>query len=371
MEDKKLSIIIPCFNCEKTIKEAVDSIYTQGLNDFEIIMIDDKSTDSTYEKLTQISKEYPEVKVFSNEKNLGGGATRNKAVNLTSNEYVFCLDSDDILGEKTLSKILSLISEKNLDGVGVSTSIKFKNENKSDVLYTSNFGYINEIIPPISLFENDTCSLYSVFMFKKESFLKVGGYPSDHGFDTQGLAFRFILNGLNTSTCPDTIYYHRTSHGKSYYIREYESGKLNHNWYKVFEEFLYVFDKDIQETILNFDLNNPSKILFDEVRKKISKDKININNQKNNSYWLAWKAFREKNYVLSQELFEKFIRENSNNLYSHYYLDLCTKETNTPSNLIDLNKIDYLFSYKKQGSEVNILVRIFRKILRKIYAPKN
>ncbi len=370
MENLKLSIIIPCFNCEKTVQEAVESIYRQGLTEFEVIMVDDKSTDSTYQKMVELSNTHPNIKIFSNEKNLGGGATRNKAVNLTENEYIFCLDSDDILGENTLSKMLENIIENDLDGLGVSTSIKFKNENVNDVLYTSNFGYSNQLIPPMSLFENDTCSLYSVFMFKKKSFLMVGGYPSHHGFDTQGLAFRFILNNLRTSTCPDTVYYHRTSHSKSYYIREYESGKLNHNWYKVFEEFLYVFDKEIQDIILNFDLNDPSKILFDEVRKKISKDKINLNNPKDNIYWQAFDAFQRENYAQAQGLFENFIKENSNNLYSHYYLDLCTKETKVPSNLINQDKINYLFSYKKQGSQVNILIRIFRKILRKIYAPK-
>ena len=66
MSSVKLSIIMPCYNCENTVTEAVESIYAQNMTfPFEVIMLDDGSTDETWGLLTAFDKQYDEVKVFS------------------------------------------------------------------------------------------------------------------------------------------------------------------------------------------------------------------------------------------------------------------------------------------------------------------
>ena len=70
---------MPCYNCEKTVREAVESIYTQELNySFEVIMLDDGSTDKTWDLLQHFEQQYDEVKVFQNDGNMGEGYSRNK-----------------------------------------------------------------------------------------------------------------------------------------------------------------------------------------------------------------------------------------------------------------------------------------------------
>ncbi len=76
----------------------------------------------------------------------------------------------------------------------------------------------------------------------------------NHGFDTQGFAFRFLANGLIAYTCPETIYYHRVNAGRSYYVREYESGKISYNWFKILEEFLFLFSEPVKHALLMFDV---------------------------------------------------------------------------------------------------------------------
>ncbi|MEY4440679.1 MAG: hypothetical protein RLY49_305 [Candidatus Parcubacteria bacterium] len=257
----KITIIIPCFNCAETVVEAIDSLYRQDIDDFEIIAVDDCSTDTTYQILLELSQKYPELYVYKNEKNLGGGATRNIAVSKAQNELIFCLDSDDMLGDGTLKKMILYWENKRCDGIGISTSIKFKGTNIHNISYISNFEYIDEVIPLKSLFEKDTCSLYSVFMFTKTAFEKIGGYPENHGFDTQGFAFKFLSNGLIAYTCPNTIYLHRIAFHDSYYIREAQSGKINLNWFKIFLESLYIFTDSTKLKILSFDLTSNKNIM--------------------------------------------------------------------------------------------------------------
>lgn len=273
-----LSIIIPCYNCSRTLEEAVISCYTQGLTqagfNFEIVMVDDGSTDTTKFVMERLANEHREIRVFFHEKNLGGGATRNTAIENSQSDIIFCLDSDDILAEGTLLKMLNFMLEKKksgirCDGVGIHRSIKFKGSNIRNVDIIHTFGYVNEVIPIESLLQRNNvhCPLYSTFMHTKEAFRIAGGYPTDHGFDTQSFAWRFLVNGLTAYTCPNAEYLHRVQFSKSYYIREYESGKTNYNWFLILCEFLYIFNDHTKDLILQFDLNS-EKSIYDELRQE-------------------------------------------------------------------------------------------------------
>jgi len=174
---------------------------------------------------------YKEIKLFYHEKNKGGGATRNTAVANSQAEVIFCLDSDDLLPPDTLSKMLKFLHERKSDGVGFHKSIKFNSDNQNNVNYIDTSGYLDGKIPIGALTSIDKfCPIYVNFMYTKEAFNKIGGYPTNHGFDTQGFAWRFLCSGLIAYTCPDTKYLHRTNFKESYYLREYNQGKSNYNW---------------------------------------------------------------------------------------------------------------------------------------------
>jgi glycosyltransferase involved in cell wall biosynthesis len=266
----KLSIIIPCFNCEDTLQEAFESAYKQGLEDFEVVMVDDASTDGTKVLMEKLSAEKPNVKLAHHDKNKGGGATRNTAAKASTGDAIFCLDSDDILPNGTLKKMLAFMEEKRADGVGIERSIKFRGKDKKDVATVHHFGYVGEKIPFESLLEagNIYCPLYSTFLITHKAFDAIGGYPEDHGFDTQGLAWRFLAGGFTACTCPGAEYLHRIEYKESYYLREANAGKVNYNWQDIFLEHLYLFDTESQEFIRSFDCKDFSKNIFDELRKR-------------------------------------------------------------------------------------------------------
>lgn len=94
----KVSIIVPVYNSEKYLKDCLDSLVNQTLQEIEIIAIDDNSTDNSLNILKEYEIKYPSiVKVFHNEKNLGQSATRNKGIQIAKGEYIGFLDSDDYI----------------------------------------------------------------------------------------------------------------------------------------------------------------------------------------------------------------------------------------------------------------------------------
>lgn len=90
----KISVVMPVYNAEKYLREAIDSILSQTYTDFEFIIIDDGSTDSSPE----IVRTYDDARIrfFQNEHNMGVAATLNRGLDLATGEYIARMDSDDI-----------------------------------------------------------------------------------------------------------------------------------------------------------------------------------------------------------------------------------------------------------------------------------
>lgn len=94
MNDSPLiSVIIPAYNCEKTIQETINSVLQQTFTDFELIVINDGSQDATLDVIGKIQD--PRLKVFSFE-NAGGNVSRNRGLNQAVGNYISFLDADDI-----------------------------------------------------------------------------------------------------------------------------------------------------------------------------------------------------------------------------------------------------------------------------------
>ncbi|MGN1362792.1 MAG: glycosyltransferase [Methanobrevibacter sp.] len=110
----KVSVIIPVFNTENYLKECLNSIINQTLEDIEIICINDGSTDNSLEILNEYANKDSRIKVYS-EKNKGQGAARNLGLKYVNGKYIYFMDSDDILKDTALEETYTLCEEKSLD----------------------------------------------------------------------------------------------------------------------------------------------------------------------------------------------------------------------------------------------------------------
>lgn len=92
-----ISVIIPCFNSEEYIRRAITSVLNQSYTDYEIILVDNNSTDNTYKILQDYKNEFPETIHVFRELKKGAPAARNKGLMEAEGEWIQFLDSDDEL----------------------------------------------------------------------------------------------------------------------------------------------------------------------------------------------------------------------------------------------------------------------------------
>lgn len=112
-----VSVIIPAYNSEKTIERAIFSIISQTYVDFELIIVDDGSTDNTLEICNRYANMYKNIHVISNEKNVGVGISRKIGFDNSSGDLVTFLDSDDMFLANFLEINVNLIINNNADMV--------------------------------------------------------------------------------------------------------------------------------------------------------------------------------------------------------------------------------------------------------------
>lgn len=141
-----ISIIVPAYNIESHVEECIDSILSQSYTHFELIIVDDGSTDNTMNKCN--AYDYDErVKVIHIE-NGGASAARNKGLQFSQGEYICFIDGDDSIDKDYLEKMYSIISADSSIDI-ISCCCKTMEGNKINRFYSGN-----------RLFENDKDDLF-------------------------------------------------------------------------------------------------------------------------------------------------------------------------------------------------------------------
>ncbi len=109
----EISVIIPVYNVEKYLRACLDSVLAQSFSDYEIICINDASTDGSSEILEHYNAEYKKIKIFHHAKNKGLSVTRNTGMQQAQGKYIFFLDSDDVIAHENVLKQLYFVAENN------------------------------------------------------------------------------------------------------------------------------------------------------------------------------------------------------------------------------------------------------------------
>ena len=201
----KISIIIPMFNCSNTIKTLIYSIEKQSVPAYEVILINDGSTDNTLEivyRLCESKKNY----VILNQENKGAPVARNKGIEYATGEYLYFCDSDDILDVNTLKILSNAMICENADLV-VGNVSHFENSGKiiktykactyrDKVLGIYRF-YKCDPIPGSKLYKKSIIDKYQIWFDE----VKIG----------QDLNFylKYLLVSKKNTEVNKTVYYYR------------------------------------------------------------------------------------------------------------------------------------------------------------------
>ena len=136
--DKLISVVIPVYNRETTLRKCVDSILAQTYENIEVILVNDGSTDSSEKICRRYEQIDPRVKVISKE-NGGLSSARNAGIDKSCGEYIFFIDSDDWIDSDTLEVLLNAALQKGTDVTGCCVYFNFpngvENSRTSDEIY--------------------------------------------------------------------------------------------------------------------------------------------------------------------------------------------------------------------------------------------
>jgi teichuronic acid biosynthesis glycosyltransferase TuaG len=112
-ESPKISVIMPAYNAVKTIEESIRSVLAQTYKNYELLIIDDCSTDSTSDIVSSLIEQEPQAKLYRLEVNSGTAHARNYGVSVANGEWIAFLDSDDLWKKDKLLKHIDFIQKTN------------------------------------------------------------------------------------------------------------------------------------------------------------------------------------------------------------------------------------------------------------------
>lgn len=109
-----VSIITPCFNSEKYISQAIQSVLNQTHQEWELLLVDDCSSDETFSIISNFASQDNRIKAFKLDENSGAGVARNFAIQKASGNYIAFLDADDLWKSEKLEKQLHFMHTQNI-----------------------------------------------------------------------------------------------------------------------------------------------------------------------------------------------------------------------------------------------------------------
>lgn len=171
------SVIIPLYNKEDYIEETIKSVLNQSFNDFEIIIVDDGSTDDSL----KLASQFQDSKItLIKQKNLGASVARNKAIETAKGKYIAPLDADDIWHKNHLLELKSLINSFPNAGL-FCNNYEIKLNDNFVIKANFNFSYGSDHLEIPDFFDANIINYIpssSSTAFLKSSFVKLGAYDT-------------------------------------------------------------------------------------------------------------------------------------------------------------------------------------------------
>lgn len=288
-EQIKVSVIIPVYNVQDYINDCLQSVLSQNFDSYEIIIINDGSTDNSGKIIEEKYSNYENVKIF-NQPNYGLSSARNLGIEHSKGKYIYFVDSDDYITPETLKILYEVACKNNLEvlnynafyfGNGYSGKIR-----EIERIIKSGFSNIG-IVEGFSYYKRGLCEgFYNPgvqYYFIKSDFIKSIPLRFEEGIFYEDELFtpKILFSAKRVMWLSDCLYYYR--HRNNSIIRS----KLSINHLRssfIIAEGLYKFfyDNNLLDTILKKELYAKYLKIFKiayynkELRKRL-KDNINKN----------------------------------------------------------------------------------------------
>ena len=262
----KCSIIIPVFNNSDYIKQYLDVLYTVTPNHlFELIIVNNASTDGTKEFLNEFAKTYPNVKVIHNQENLGFAKACNQGARAAKGKYLVFLNNDTIPLKDWLEEMLKIIeTEKNVGIVGSkllypNNTIQHAGVAIADFLQSICPYHIHRKspadAPEVNVVKDYQAVTGACMLIPKELFDRLGGFDEGflNGYEDVDLCFQVREAGYRVVYTPKSVLYHFESISEGRFKAEKENEKrLQEKWAGKIEPDVKVNYPKVSIVILNY-----------------------------------------------------------------------------------------------------------------------
>ncbi|MBF0594288.1 MAG: glycosyltransferase [Candidatus Omnitrophica bacterium] len=231
----KVSLIVPMYNASLYIRDCLDSISAQTLIPFEVILVDDASTDDTLDKI----KGYPVtlLRLFING---GPAAARNCGARSASGDVLIFTDADIRLGVDAVEKAMASLSQPSIDAV----SAKYSEDTPQSDFF-SQFQNLISIYRHRRLKESAAVTFSFFFVIKNDTFKRIGGFNEDMSYyEDVELGHRMVLRGFQCRLDPSLKVVHLKRYNHISLLREYFNKCAAANAYNLKQGFLWKIGND-------------------------------------------------------------------------------------------------------------------------------
>ena len=237
MEDKKslVSVVMPCYNNGKYVGLAIESVQAQHYHDWELVIINDGSTDNSDEIIRRYANSDKRIKyVF--QKNCGAAVARNRGVKEAKGEFICFLDADDWLAPQCLEDALTSFHEHSdcrlfyMKGENVDEA-----SGKRTPFICYGGSYRSVLINGMSI----------TIIIRRKDFLETGGFDESmkNGFEDWEFNIRFLYGNCNVIVSDRTLYYYR--------IHKSASRLSNKEEHEDAQVQVYVYKKNMEKYVEN------------------------------------------------------------------------------------------------------------------------
>ena len=212
IEPPKVSVIIPSYNCAQYLPQAIESVLKQTYTAYEIIVIDDGSTDNTKEVINP----YLDKIRYLFQDNQGVSEARNRGLYLARGELIAFLDADDIFLSHKLKEQVSIFEEQPHIGI-VNSGFRIIKDNGDVVMDVERWHEIPDLTPEVWLLHKPV--LPSAMMFRREWFDRFGGFDRRlFSCEDVEITLRMVIKGCEATWLPSvTVCYRRHNRSASWF----------------------------------------------------------------------------------------------------------------------------------------------------------
>ncbi len=233
-ENKLVSVVIPCYNHGAYLPEALDSVRAQSYPDFEIIVVNDGSTDPETRDVLH-SLDQPDCKVLHTD-NQGLPAARNNGIRAALGEYICCLDADDRYHPEYFRKAVAILAGDREKRYGAVPSwVRFFGD--SDILWKTVGSNTPGFAPFLQGLRNN---IQSATMFRRECWERIGGFDESMtaGYEDWDFWIKMLDLGYKWYCLEEPLIYYRRQEGSMVTRADEQRGRLletlirnNHSFY--------------------------------------------------------------------------------------------------------------------------------------------